>query len=350
MLAKWKLQMLKNRSILACSITLLLIVLIGASCSAAEEASRDVELQSNASQEISKDSLVDSDDANAVEMGSEPEAVDIFDPKALEGLLAIHYLNLDNEAGKHGGDAIIIQSPDGKAMMIDSGISDMSSYVLDVLEQLDIEKLDAAVNTHIHSDHIGGFPDIMSSIKIDQFYMPHFPDKDWSARTLYQIAMRNIPLEYLEAGDTFALGEELEFKVLNPGKGELPEAIKTFELDEVNDRSLVLMMTFRNKRFLFTGDITIARQLNLMEEYGEDLQADFMDAPHHGYSDAFSSRFVRMVSPEVAVVSVNRNPNYETMLKYKNENIDLYSTAMHGTILITSDGSEINVLTEISPN
>ena len=240
-------------------------------------------------------------------------------------------------------------------MLIDAGIPDVGPQVLQYLQKMDIRSLDIVVNTHPHPDHIGGLASVFRNVSVGKFYMIDMPMWSWSsyAGTMSAAKSKNIVPEYLEEGASFQLGRDVRIEVLNPWKGELPDAMKNSassgsdaELGDVNNRSLVLLMTYKNTRFLFTGDIHLEREAELVDKYGERLRADFMDAPHHGISTSSSQKFLNAVSPKVAVISRNIFENYPQLLKYMRSGIDTYVTAQVGSIAITSDGKKLAVVAE----
>ncbi|EGL19069.1 hypothetical protein HMPREF9413_0866 [Paenibacillus sp. HGF7] len=72
-----------------------------------------------------------------------------------------------------------------------------------------------------------------------------------------------------------------------------------------------------------------------------------MDALHHGSESTSSSEaFLNAVSPQIVVISQTsfQSPNLKERLEKKNANV--YSTGLNGNILLTSDGSKMEVLTE----
>ncbi|MFE5321981.1 ComEC/Rec2 family competence protein [Paenibacillus sp. NPDC056579] len=267
-------------------------------------------------------------------------------PKRYEGLLTVRYLNLKHE--KPEGDCIVIQSPDGKTMIIDAGIPEVGPQVVDALTKLGIQKIDIAVNTHPHTDHIGGFDSVFKKVPVDRFYMVDAKASIWASyrNAMSQVQLKNIKTEFLQEGDTFVLGPQVHVQILNPRKGELPGAIKTFELDEVNNASMVLKLTYKDTSFLFTGDIHREREMELIERYGDKLKADFMDAPHHGISTSSSQSWLSAVSPRIAVISYDHFNTFKQLLNYQKNNIQTYVTGFHGQVLLTSDGKKLNVFTE----
>ncbi|MBQ4464782.1 MAG: MBL fold metallo-hydrolase [Oscillospiraceae bacterium] len=65
------------------------------------------------------------------------------------------------------GDSILVLA-DGHAMLVDSGDADSGSTVCSYLKGLGVEKLDYAVATHLHFDHIGGFSDVLKQFPAEQ--------------------------------------------------------------------------------------------------------------------------------------------------------------------------------------
>ncbi|WP_028551288.1 ComEC/Rec2 family competence protein [Paenibacillus sp. UNC451MF] len=270
----------------------------------------------------------------------------LYAASSYKGLLTVRYLDLENK--EPSGDCIIIQSPDGKTMVIDAGIPEVGPQVVNALSKLGINKIDIAVNTHPHPDHIGGFDSVFKQIPVDMFYLEDEKPVEWAAyrNTMSVVQSKKIKTAYLQENDQFQLGQQVRVEVLNPRKGELPGAVKKFELDEVNNASMLLKLNYKDTSFLFTGDIHREREVELIERFGDKLKADFMDAPHHGISSSSSQSWLSTVSPKVSVISYNKFNNYKQLLNYQKNHIDTYVTAFHGQVLLTSDGNKLNVLTQ----
>ena len=76
-------------------------------------------------------------------------------PAAGPGRLQVHYIDVSQ------GDSILIQTPDGKAALIDGG--EAGSGALAYLRNKGIQRLDLMVATHPHSDHIVTVPDCVAA-------------------------------------------------------------------------------------------------------------------------------------------------------------------------------------------
>ncbi|GIP32120.1 hypothetical protein J2TS4_13300 [Paenibacillus sp. J2TS4] len=272
----------------------------------------------------------------------------IFDREAYKDELTIRYFLLEGEDLM--GDSFLIISPDGQTMLIDAGLPEAGTQVIDYLNRLGIETLDIALNTHPHIDHIGGFAAVAKEKEIKQFYMVNLP---YTKSSAYNNAMspmeeKKVPVRTLEEGDVFQLGDQVRFEVLSPPKGELPDAVRAFSPPEINDYSMVFRMTYGERTFLFTADIYKHREIELTASpWAAKLKSDMMDIPHHGSESTSSSEaFLQAVSPKIVIMSQNnfQSPNLKERLEKKG--VEVYSTGLHGHILLHSDGQTIQVMTE----
>jgi beta-lactamase superfamily II metal-dependent hydrolase len=277
--------------------------------------------------------------------GSEPRTDQIFDRNRFQDELKIYYLHLTGKEVM--GDSILIVTPDGKTMLIDGGLPGAGGQVAGYAKKLGIGRIDIALNTHPHSDHIGGFAAIPRFLEIGEFYMERLP---YPGSKPYENAMaalqeKQIPIKYLERGDTFQLGSEVRFEVLNPPKGSL-DKVDPSDLPAVNSHSLVLKLIYKGQSFLFTGDIYKDREQELIETMGAQLNALAMHVPHHGSTTSSGFAFMQAVKPQVAVISNNHFQNLDLLRLYKAQKTNVYITDKHGNILLTFDGKRVNVITE----
>jgi competence protein ComEC len=111
---------------------------------------------------------------------------------------------------------------------------------------------------------------------------------------------------------------------------------------------LVLKITYRQKTFLFTGDIELTGQTWLLEEGGE-LRADVLKMPHHG-SRVLLTDLLDEVDPELAVISVGAyntfgHPAGSTLESLKERRIAVYRTDTDGAVIVRTDGNRLKVET-----
>ena len=241
------------------------------------------------------------------------------------------------------GDAFLVQC-DGHNMLIDAGENNAGDEVLDYLNRQGVRKLDAAVGTHAHSDHIGGMDTVLRKMPCDRFILSEVskqatPTTKTFLDLLDVLEQKKIPVEKAHAGRSFMLGSA-RVEILGP--------VKIY--DDLNNSSVVLRVVYGDTAFLFTGDMESPAEQDLIAS-GCSLRADVLKLGHHGSSTATSSRFLKKVGPEYGLISVNEgnkygHPHAETMSKLKKAHVKTYLTRDSGHVVIRSDGKKLTVRTE----
>ena len=126
--------------------------------------------------------------------------------------------------------------------------------------------------------------------------------------------------------------------------------------DKAND-SLVLLITYGNTKFLFTGDIEESVQTRISDKYENEsdkaYDIDLIKMPHHGSYTGTLYRFLRTFMPEYAVISVGAgntygHPHRETIDILDNESwkFKVYRTDKNGDIIVISNGKELSIETK----
>ncbi len=230
------------------------------------------------------------------------------------------------------GDAILIRTPGGRNVLVDGGPSGigLARQLGAALPHWD-KRLDLVILTHPQDDHIGGLPGALARFDVgtvltagdanDTANYRAFRERAGAARTLV-------------AGETFSVGD-VHFEVLWPARD--------YEGTALNNRSLVLRMTYGATTFLLTGDIEAPVQRTLMAEQGAALRADVLKAPHHG-SKTSTPEFFAAVKPSLALISAgagNRfgHPAAETLDSLQASHV--FRTDQDGRVIIRSDGRRI---------
>ena len=247
--------------------------------------------------------------------------------------LKVHFLDVGQ------GDSIFIELPTNETILIDASIKDASDKIIKYLKEENVSKIDYVFATHPHSDHIGGMSAVIKAIDIGQIYMPKAVTTTKTYENLLlTIKDKNLKIKTAKAGNTIIDTDDLKLVVLAPNQDSY---------ESLNNYSIVLKLTYKEKSFLFTGD---AETLSEKEITG-DVEADVLKVGHHGSRTSTSQAFLNKVNPSYAVISVGLNndykhPHQEVLDRLEKKNIKIYRTDQNGDIIFTTDGYNIDVKVE----
>lgn len=258
-------------------------------------------------------------------------------PALQVGQLRVHFLDVGQ------GDCILIQTADGRNVLIDAGDVDAADAVTDYLLTNGVHRIDLLVITHPHSDHIGGLPQVLEKFGVSEVLDAGLPHGSLAYKeVLSTIESRRIAYEKAVQGARVGVGR-LTMEVLWPPTGyEVGE-------DMLNNGSVVTRVQFGDVSFLFTGDIEKEAE-GLLLASGQDLESTVLKVAHHSSDSSTSNEFLQVVKPVYAVISVGANNEYghpaqSTVRRLSAIGAKVFRTDEHGTIVFTTDGRTIEVIT-----
>lgn len=233
-------------------------------------------------------------------------------------------------------DSILIEN-NGEYMLIDAGNNEDGELLVKYFKQKEITNFKYLVGTHPHEDHIGGLDDIINNFKVGTIYMP---DAITTTKTFTDVldAIENNGLTYKvpKVEEIFTLGEA-KLEVIYTGT----------DTKELNNTSIVLRLTFGENTFLFTGDAEEKVEEEILNS-NLNIQADVLKIGHHGSKYSTTDKFLSEVNPKYAIISVGvgnsyKHPESIILNKLDANNIEVHRTDLEGTIIVTSDGKNINI-------
>lgn len=271
----------------------------------------------------------ESDVESETESETETEPIPV-DP--VKSTFNIHFIDVGQ------ADAALVEC-DGHYMLIDGGNKSDSSLIYTLLKNTKVPKLDIVVGTHAHEDHIGGVPGALNYATADLILCPvteYDTDafNDFKKYAVLKAGGITVP----HVGDKYSLGSA---SIEIVGVNSTPDA---------NCFSIVLMITYGNTKFLFTGDAEREAEQVILS-YGKNLFADVLKVGHHGSNDSTTYPFLRDIMPKYAVISVGEDNPYghpaeDTLSRLRDADVKVYRTDMQGDIYCTSDGEEVTFFVE----
>jgi len=248
--------------------------------------------------------------------------LDIVNSKPLQ----VHFIDVGQ------GDSILIQTSNGKNMLVDGGAKSAGDEVVSFLKNKGVTKLDYVVATHPDADHIGGLNSVLNTFPVSNFVDS---GQAHTTQTYYELLSlvdaKNINYVIPEAGSTINLDSNLGITVLNAAEAG----------DDNNEASIVLRLTYGNISVLLMGDADTATEQEIMGKY--TVKSTVLKAGHHGSNTSSSQAFINAVKPAATVLSYGfensyGHPHSEVVSRLKNAGSLLYSTVFSGNITMSTNG------------
>lgn len=288
-----------------------------------------------------------------------------------EGELQVHYVDVGQ------GDCILILFPDGKEMLIDCGSSvDSNEIEQKAISYIDAhitdDQLDYLMVTHGDSDHTYFVNEVLDAFDVDKIYMPFIlaePSNEDKAN-----AVNKLPKEKLDLftdKDTLTSGVYADFFVaaLSEPDAEIAFNIGEFSIETATYRfdfycyaesewestnlnsnfsknaiSPIGILEYNGKRMVFTGDSNEVNEPKFIEQFGgTGIDCDVLKVAHHGSESSSTRDFLNFVNCEYAVICCglgnnHGHPTQDALDRLKEDEMELYRTDLHGTVVLIVDG------------
>jgi competence protein ComEC len=214
---------------------------------------------------------------------------------------------LNVNSGLAQADAHLLQMPDGQVFLVDA--ADVASGLPHMLRQRGIERVDRVFISHPHKDHYGGLASLLDEgIGVGAVYMNEpirevcDVERPWGCdfghvqKVLERFRSRGIPVKTMRAGEVLYDAGATRLEVLYAYNGLETPIGRT----DVNDTSVILLLTHGPTKALFTGDLNLSMGTYLARN-GAHLQADILKVPHHGAEGVAPNEFFDRVAPQLAM-------------------------------------------------
>ena len=248
-------------------------------------------------------------------------------------LLTVHFINVGE------GDAILLVQGD-YAMLVDGGPAGMGTTVFTYLRDQGIGTLEYVVATHPFADHVGGLPDVLRRVRVNNVLLPMiYHDTPAYNAFLWAVEDSGADVAVPFAGHTFAIGDA-HVAVLAPNPTDAWENRANY--------SIVLRVVFGSTSFLLMGDAMREVEANLLDSTAT-LSSDVLKVARHGASSATTNGFLDAVNPSIAVISAGENNSFlsqEVLRRLNNAGAHIFRTDINGNIVVSSDGTTLSVIVE----
>ena len=289
------------------------------------------------------------------------------------------------------GDCIFLQTENGDSYLTDGGSSSVSKVgkyrMIPFLKYQGASQIKAVFVSHADSDHCNGIAELLEQaelegIRVENLVLTDLADECRSEgyEELVELAGQNgITVQLLHEGQQLQDGELL-FQCLHPSKG--------YRAEDLNETSMVLLVTYREFSMLLTGDVQGAGEEHLTQELqdwkepgvtqmqdvirisGEEesiederieeqieekrpqnkmganhaeTELTVLKVAHHGSKNSTSEEFLKAANPMLAIISCgegNRygHPHEETLERLEKADVPWFCTKDYGAITVTVDG------------
>ena len=267
------------------------------------------------------------------------------------------------------GDCIFLQTEDGTSYLTDGGSSSVSKVgkyrMIPFLKYQGASQIKAVFVSHADSDHCNGIAELLEQaelegIMVDNLVLPDLADECRSSgyEELVDLAGQNeVTVQFLHEGQQFQDGELL-FQCLHPSKG--------YRAEDLNETSMVLLVTYKEFSMLLTGDVQGAGEEHLTQELKAwkgpgvtdhaETELTILKVAHHGSKNSTSEEFLEAANPKLAIISCgegNRygHPHEETLERLEKADIPRFCTKDYGAITVTVAGeSRVKVRGYVNKN
>ncbi len=233
------------------------------------------------------------------------------------------------------GNSVLVKTPK-KNILIDTGPSGppgwsaAESAILPSLTKYGIKKLDSVIITSIKPQCLGGAIYILSNFRVDKLYLPRnflscldFTFYDFIEKQNLWYYMTN-PYVYELTGlfvENYKLSKFLKDYHGNVEVVSLDEEVvddenienKSFKVvilssekvsnttDEIGNNSLCVKISYGDKSILVAPQLGVELQDKLVLKFKDRLKSEIFLIPQNGNFSAFNEKFVKIVSPEIAI-------------------------------------------------
>ncbi len=250
-----------------------------------------------------------------------------------DGLLHLTFLDVGQ------GDAIFIETPSGRQILIDGGNfpTVLNQHLGRHIPFWDRD-LDIIVATHADQDHTNGLPGVFDRYRVGQLITngSEVGDAESYGAVLDKASEHNVSVHVARVGEVIQIEDGVRLEIVHPG-AEMYE--------ERNENSVSVRLVYGNFSALLTGDAEEEAERDMVASQ-LPLTAVVFKAGHHGSNSSSNAFFLEQVQPQIAVVSAGLNnrfghPHPDVLERLAAAGAVVLSTIDLGSIEVMTDGAQM---------
>jgi competence protein ComEC len=246
------------------------------------------------------------------------------------------------------GDAILIESPTGRTVLIDGGPDpDLTLRRLGANLPFFQRRIDLMLLTHPHQDHIAGLVEVMARFRVGMLIHAGIPFDNPAYPRLLADARHEPGLRLVlgRAGQRLPIDETTSLEIIYPtaadAAGALPDG-------DINNASIVAVLRSGGFVALLTGDAEAPIEARLAERGLLD-PVDVLKVGHHGSRSGTTARLLELTRPAAALISVGTDNEYghpaavTLATLARQPGLRVHRTDLEGDLQVVSDGRAFSV-------
>lgn len=252
----------------------------------------------------------------------------------------VHFIDIGD------GLCVLIESS-GKFALIDTGKlgTAINKGSLQYLKDLGVKDIDYFIITHHHSDHNGECERFLNTFNVKNVYtrqpdwskMPAV-ETGWQTKVYFDRFYNKLKSQGKDfitptERQTLWMSNECALEIFNTGFNNYAE---------YNDLSFGVLVRVGARRLFIAGDISYNAEAALKGKVGH---VDYLCGGHHAYNTSNSDAWLDELSPTTCIFTSEniRGSSQSTVVnRVKAHGIEVYSTNLDGTIVVTMDSKNIS--------
>ena len=233
------------------------------------------------------------------------------------------------------GDCTLIQSPEGRTVLVDTGSAAAAPQVSALLHRRNVQTIDLLLLTSPDAGSVGGVPALLGSgVRVSQIWDNSVADTGAARRaSLEAVRRRHIPSSVAGAGDTIQIGARLFISALWP-----PETGEASRRDP-----LICRINYGSTSFLLEAPATAQAERDFLSQAGSQMECTggCTDLALQAATQAeVSPEMLRRATPAIVVLSCGADdpPDQATLHTFQAAGAAVWRTDTQGTITITAGG------------